>query len=388
MIYLDNHATTPCDPRAAKAMFRCQLERPGNANSLHNAGRRARDLIDTATAHVAALVDCEPQNVIFTSGATESLNLAIRGTLMAQRAKGRRAPVRVAISPYEHSAVIETCMALRRRGTIDELLILGADPVGRVRLSQVEKVCHQGINLLCVMAANNEIGTIQPIAGIAAICRRYQVPFLCDATQGAGRIPISAARWGIPLIAISSHKLYGPQGIGALICRNHHLSPILYGGGAVRPGTQNVSGIVGFGEACRLRKIERREDERRISELRDLMERRLIQGVAGIKINGDRFNRLAGNLHFSVPYINAQALLNQLSDKLACSTGSACSHGAASHVLEAIGLPPEHIRGSIRIGVGKFNTAPEIHKAATLLTSAILKARIEGYAPLSCGCGG
>jgi cysteine desulfurase len=333
---------------------------------------------------VARLVDCDPGNVIFTSGATESLNLAIRGTLMALP---RGQFIRVAISPYEHSAVIETCMALRRRGVINELIVLSGDRLGRVNMAEVDALCREGLSLLCVMAANNEIGTIQPIMVISEICRRYGVPYLCDATQAAGRLPISVRRWQIPLLALSSHKLYGPQGIGALICRRHSLSPILYGGGAVRPGTQNVAGIVGFGEACRLRRLERSADERRIGELRALMEKRLLQGVAKIKINGDRLNRLPGNLHFSVPYVNGAALVDTLKDKVACSTGSACSHGAPSHVLGAIGLTPDEIRGSIRIGIGKFNTETQIQSAATRIIGAILEQRIaHPFSSVSCGC--
>ena len=381
MIYLDNHATTPCDRRIARLIHRCLLDVCGNANSLHGNGEKARELIDKASLQVASLVGCQDQQVIFTSGATESLNMAIRGVLMAKK---HRKPVRVALSPYEHSAVHETCLALRRRGYIDELTFIRGDNVGRVDLNHIQSLCRRGLDLLCVMAANNEIGTIQPIRDIARICNNHGVPYLCDATQAAGRIPLSVLADGINLLAISGHKLYGPQGVGALICNDCKIGPILYGGG-IRPGTQNVAGIVGLGEACRLRSIEMGSDERRIMALRNRLQTYLSKAIAGISFNGCPTHRLAGNLHFSVPYLNAAQLLTNLGNDLACSTGSACAQGKPSRVLTALRLPPELIRGSIRIGIGKFNTEREIDYAGRLLASAIMNERIDSLST-DCGC--
>ena len=231
------------------------------------------------------------------------------------------------------------------------------------------------------MAANNEIGNIYPIEAIAKLAREYNTPFLCDAAQAVGKIPIKFAEWGITFLAISAHKLYASKGIGALVVKKGtHLNPILFGGGhqqGMRSGTLNVSGIVGLGEACHLRQLEMHEDETRIAQLRDELERLLQAKIPGLLINGDRTSRLAGNLHISIPNIPNSAIIARIRHQLAISTGSACSSGveSPSHVLQAMKLPSEAIEGALRIGLGKFTTHAEIERAADILADTVAQIR-------------
>lgn len=387
MIYLDNHATTPPDRRVVSKINHALLYGWGNPNSAHHIGDRAYNHISMARDWVALLSGTNPSNVIFTSGATESLNMAIRGTIMSPK-KLNRGKVRVAISSIEHDATIATCLALKKRGAIDDLIVLPVDRVGRVDVGHIQNECRKGLDLLCVMAANNEIGTIQPVKEIAAIANRYGVPYLCDASQAIGKIPLSFDDFGITMLVFSGHKIYGIQGIGTLICRpDHSLSPILYGGGGgLRPGTSNLPGIIGLGEACRLRVMEGKRDEKAIAINRDHLQARLKSSVANLIVNGDQSSRLAGNLHISIPYVNARELLSQIGDRVIASTGSACStlKTKPSHVLTAIGLSPSMIQGSIRLGVGKFNTKTEMDRAAKMIALFAMKQRVESS--VGCGC--
>jgi cysteine desulfurase len=227
------------------------------------------------------------------------------------------------------------------------------------------------------MAANNEIGNIYPIGAIAQIAQRHSIPFLCDASQAVGKIPIHFEEWGITYLAISAHKLYGPKGCGALVVRKgHHLEPIIFGGGhqkGMRSGTLNVPGIVGLGEACRLRQIEMEADEKAIASKRDRLQTLLLNRIPGLVINGDTTSRLAGNLHISIPDIPNSAVIARVRSKLAISTGSACSSGieTPSHVLRALGLSDTVIEGALRIGLGKFTTDAEIDQAAEILFTAV-----------------
>ncbi|MDY7014211.1 MAG: aminotransferase class V-fold PLP-dependent enzyme, partial [Cyanobacteriota bacterium] len=255
------------------------------------------------------------------------------------------------------------------------------DSQGRLNLDNIENVCATGISLLCVMAANNEIGNLYPIREIAQIARNYGVPFLCDASQAVGKIPINFADWGITYLALSAHKLYGPKGVGALVARRDSpLEPLIFGGGhqhGRRSGTLNVPGIVGLGEACRLRILEREEDENAIARLRDKLQTLLQTQIPDLIINGDRANRLAGNLHISIPDIPNSAIIARIRDRLAISTGSACSSGveAPSHVLQALKLPSDVIEGALRIGLGKFTTEAECDRAAEILMGAVRQTR-------------
>ena len=315
-----------------------------------------------------------PRDILFTSGATESLNLAIQGTVQHLELSGTKP--RIAISTVEHKAVLDTCEALHKQGRI-ELIHIPVDPQARLDLGQLEQACASGIHLLCIMAANNEVGTIYPMEKIATIAQNYQVPFLCDASQAVGKIPIQFNEWGITMLALSAHKLYGPQGVGALVVRrDHRLEPLLYGGGqqrGLRPGTLNLPGIVGLGEACRLRAVEMAVDEVEIGQKRDRLQSLLQSKISDLVINGDLQNRLAGNLHLSIPGIPNSAIIARVRHSLAISTGSACSSGveAPSHVLRAMGLAVPVVEGALRIGLGKFSTDDDLHQAAEILIQAV-----------------
>lgn len=371
-IYLDYHATTPVDRRVADRIYHYMTQEFGNASSTdHYWGDRAEAAVKQAAKQVADLVGATPREIVWTSGATESINLAIQGRLAVNPEK----PHRIALLPIEHKAVLDTCQAIEKRGWA-ELIFLQVDSKGRLDLDDLERVCAEGLSLLCVMAANNEIGNIYPVEAIAQIAQRYNIPFLCDGSQAVGKIPIQFAEWSITYLAISAHKLYGPKGVGALVVRKgHHLEPLLFGGGhqqGMRSGTLNVPGIVGLGEACRLRSLEMEEDERAIAAKRDRLQMLLLERVPSLIINSDTENRLAGNLHISVPGIPNSAIIARVRPHLAISTGSACSSGieVPSHVLQALGLSETVVEGALRIGVGKFTTDEEINKTAHILINS------------------
>lgn len=375
MIYLDNHATTSCDYRVADCIYQALVAKFGNASSIeHEVGNHALSDIRKARQNIANLIQSSPKEISFTSGATESINLAIQGTA-GQIQKSGISPHFV-VSPVEHKAILDTCLSLKAQGEI-QLTILQADSQANLDLSQIENVCASGIHLLCIMLANNEVGTIYPIKEIVKIAQAHNVPFLCDATQAVGKVPIRFNDWGITMLALSAHKFYGPKGVGALVVRKgHQLEPLFYGGGqqnGLRPGTLNVPGIVGLGEACRLRQLEMEEDERAITAKRDRLQSELLAEIPGLVVNGDMQNRLAGNLHISVPGVPNSAVIARVKHRLAISTGSACSSGVEtpSHVLTAMGLDEEVIEGALRIGLGKFTTDEEVLEAAKILITEI-----------------
>ncbi len=374
-IYLDYHATTPVDPRVAEKMLHYMTTEFGNASSIdHSYGDRAEKAVSQAASQVAELIGASPKEIVFTSGATESINLAIQGTIFAHTpATGKP---RIAVSPVEHKAVLDTCNALAKKG-LAEIVYLQIDSQGRLDLDELEQVCATGVALLCVMAANNEIGTIYPVEAMGNLAKTYHIPFLCDASQAVGKIPLKFQEWGITYLTISAHKLYGPKGVGALVMRpGYRLEAILFGGGhqqGIRSGTLNVPGIVGLGEACRLRQLEMAEDERKIAELRDKLQGLLLKGIPGLVINGDMSDRVPGNLHISVPDIPNSAVISRVRDRLAISTGAACSSGVEtpSHVLQGLGLSSQVIDGALRIGVGKFTTESDIDRTAEILGSEV-----------------
>lgn len=376
-LYLDYHATTPTDSRVAHLMLHYMTEEFGNASSLdHEWGDRAESAIKQSAKHVADLIGASPREILWTSGATESINLAIQGSLPPNPEK----PHRIALLPLEHKAVLDTCHALEKRGWA-ELIYLRVDSKGRLNLDDLAQVCAKGLSLMCVMAANNEIGNIYPIQAIGKIAQRHNIPFLCDASQAVGKIPIQFEEWGITYLAISAHKLYGPKGSGALVVRKgYHLKPLLFGGGhqqGMRSGTLNVPEIVGLGEACRLRSLEMEADEQAIATQRDRLQQLLLASIPNLVINGDIENRLAGNLHISVPNVPNSAIIARVRSKLAISTGSACTSGVEtpSHVLRALGLSNELIEGALRIGLGKFTTDDDIIQAAEILSTTINQIR-------------
>ena len=368
-IYLDYYATTPVDLRVADRVYQAMTLEFGNASSIdHEYGDRAEAAVNQAAKHLANLVGASPREIIWTSGATESINLAIQGSLPPNPVK----PYRIALLLLEHKAVLDTCQIYEQRGWA-ELIYLEVDSQGRPNLDRIEQVCVQGLSLLCVMAANNEIGNIYPIDKIGQIAQKYQVPLLCDASQVVGKIEIDFSNWGITFLAISGHKLYAPKGIGALVVRKGtRLQPQIFGGGhqrGLRSGTLNVPGIVGLGEACRLTQAEMAEDQTAITARRDRLQSLLSNAIPNLVINGDLEHRLAGNLHISIPGVPNSAVIARIRHQLAISTGSACSSGveAPSHVLRALQLPEDLVTGALRIGIGKFTTDDEIDRAAEIL---------------------
>ncbi|AFY33515.1 cysteine desulfurase family protein [Calothrix sp. PCC 7507] len=380
IIYLDYHSTTPVDPRVAEKVMYYMTTDFGNANSVdHGYGDTAAQAVKKARQQIAGLINASPKEIIFTSGATESINLVIQGqisTSLDYHIVRQNTPAKIIVSPVEHKAVLDTCKALAKKG-LAEIIWLKVNQQAQIDLEHLEKVCSDGAALLCVMAANNEVGTIYPIKKIGAIASSHNIPFLCDASQAAGKIPLNFQDWGITYLAISGHKFYAPKGVGAFVVRNGY-SPqaMIYGGGheqGLRSGTLNVPGIVGLGEACRLRGLEMETDENAIAFLRNQFQTLLQEQIPDLVVNGDLNNRLSGNLHISIPDIPNSAIIARVRHQLAISTGSACSSGvvAPSHVLQAMHLSENIIEGALRMGVGKFTTKAEIEKASSLIISAV-----------------
>ncbi|MCK6459104.1 MAG: cysteine desulfurase [Planctomycetes bacterium] len=373
MIYLDNHATTPVDPRVLDAMLPYLRERFGNASSRsHRYGWEAEEAVEKARAQVAGLVGADPREIVFTSGASEANNLALKGAA-ARREKGRD---HIVASPLEHPSVRETVEHLAARGC--EVTWLGVDGEGRVRPGDVARSITPRTFLVTVMAANNEIGTIQPLREIGRIAEERKVLFHTDATQGAGKIPFDVRADGVHLAALTAHKIFGPKGCGALYVRQGiELERQTHGGGqerGLRAGTLNVPGIVGLGAACEICRAERDEEARRLARLRDRLESLL--AAAEARRNGPREGRLPNNLHVSFPGVDAESLMLAVPE-VAVSSGSACASGSMeiSRVLKAIGLRPDLAKGSIRFGLGRFNTEAEIEEAARLFVAAAARLR-------------
>lgn len=369
-IYLDYHSTTPVDRRVAEKVLYYMTTAFGNPSSFsHCYSDEAEKAVNLAREQVASLINASPKEVIFTSGATESINLAIFGCIRNCETKHK-----IAVLPVEHKAILDTCNNLAKRN-IAETLYLKIDSKGILDLDDLEEKCKQGLSLICVMAANNEIGNIYPFEKIGEIAQKYNIPFLCDATQAVGKIDIDFEKSKITYLALSAHKMYGPKGIGALIIRKgHSLHPLLCGGGqqrGLRPGTLNVSGIAGLGETCRLRQIEMHEDEEKIRTKRDMMQNILFEKFPEMLINGDTENKLAGNLSISIPGISNSEVIKKIKDKLAISTGSACSSGSYSHVLTALNIPDQVMEGTLRIGLGKYTSNEDINQAIEIISTAI-----------------
>jgi len=346
----------------------------GNANSTeHIYGEVAAALVTDARREVAELVNADPEGVYFTSGSSESIRLAVAHAVAG---RGHR-PLRVAVTTVEHRAVLDTVAIHERRGEVT-VHWLAVDGRARLDMVALEAACHDGIDLVCVMAANNEVGTLYPGEEVARIAGRAGARTLIDATQAAGRVPIHAAAWGITYLTVSAHKIYGPKGIGALIVPpeldvrpSHGPTP------STGDGTPNVPGIVGLGEACRLRRLEMADDEPRMAAQRNRLEALLFADIDGIVVNGDHERRLSNNLHVSVPDVPNDAVIARLRRHVALSTGAACSSGTQtpSHVLRAMGLSEALQEGALRIGTGKFTTDAEIERAAEHIVQAVAAIR-------------
>lgn len=370
-IYLDNSATTPVDPRVVEKMMPYLTGRFGNPASTHAFGRAARDAVEEARTEVAALINAEPREVIWTSGATESNNLALKGAAYGGNVRGRHCVT----LQTEHKAVLDTMRELERNGF--EVTYLAPEPNGLLDLEALERALRPDTVLVSVMLVNNEIGVIQDVAAIGALCRSRGIVFHVDAAQATGKVPIDLGRLPIDLMSLTAHKSYGPKGIGALYVRREprvRVEAQMHGGGherGLRSGTLPAHQIVGMGECFRIAREEMEEEVPRMRALRD----RLLHGLADlpeVRVNGDLTRRIANNLNISLALEHCDALVTSLTD-IAVSSTSACSSGSAmpSHVLQALGADSLAAGNSIRITVGRFNTEAEIDYAVAYLRQKI-----------------
>ena len=346
-----------------------------NPSSAHRLGRRANNAIEKARNQVATLIEASAEEIIFTSGATESINLAIRGFVERQCHKSSRR--RIVISPLEHKGVLETCARLEIVGF--EIATLPVDSAGRVLINAAAELIDENTLLASIQASNNEIGTLQPIVELVDICHRKGVAFHCDAAQSLGKVAVSVAEWGVDLMSFSSHKMYGPKGVGALFIRGGArlsvLAPMLDGGGqehGLRPGTLNTPAIVGFGQASQIGIEELPGESVRIRELRNRLERQILSISPSYRVNASLAERLPNTSSILFPGTEADALLANAS-QLALSLGSACSNGAVgpSHVLKAIGLSDSEAYSTVRFSIGRFSTDADIDVACSVIASAL-----------------
>jgi cysteine desulfurase len=383
-IYLDHNATTPVEPRVLDAMLPYLSGEFGNAASIHTFGQKARAAVDTAREQVAALIGARPQEIVFTSGGTEADNHAIFGivSLSSTSLTSSASSPHIITTAIEHEAVLNTCQALESRGV--RVTYLTVDREGQIDPDALRDALRQNPEavLISVMHANNELGTIQPLEEIGRIAAEADVYFHTDAVQSAGKIPIHVNSLKIDLLSLSGHKLYAPKGIGALYVRGGtRLRQLLYGGHhqrGFRPGKENVAGIVGLGKAAEMASGALAEDAPRISALRDKLETGLLARVRDSRANGARAPRTPNTTNITFPGIEGEALVIALDLKgLACSTGAACSSGAVepSHVLTAVGLPPEEARASLRFSLGRHTTAADIEFALQVVPAAVTQLR-------------
>ena len=375
LIYMDNHATTPIAPEVLEAMLPYLTTHFGNASSTHSFGTTAKDAVEKARNQVAGLLGCSAEEIFFTSGATESDNLAVRGIAYACKEKGNH----IITSTAEHHAILDTCHALEAEGF--ETTYLPVDKYGRVSPDDVEAAITSETTLMSFMYANNEVGTINPISDIAAVAAKHGVLFHSDAVQGIGQLPSDMRLLGVDLASLTAHKIYGPKGIGALYLRPGISQPhsLFYGGGqelGVRPGTLNVAGIVGLGGACELAKNYMTSGKSCVSTLRDALHQKLRENLDDIHLNGHPEQRLPGNLNLCFAGVQSHALLMGLKS-VAVSTGSACDSESvkASHVLVAMGVPNELALTAIRFGLGRYNTAEEVEIVADEVTKIVNRLR-------------
>lgn len=381
-IYLDNHATTRCDPQVVDAMLPYFSEIFGNAASTsHRFGWEAKDAVDRSREQLAGLINADPRSVVFTSGATEASNLAIKGIVQPLLRSSSAEPPHIITNEVEHRATLDPIKKLQRTGA--KVTILAVDEFGQVSPQKVADALCDETSLVSIMLANNEIGTINPISEIAEVCGVRNVPFHCDAVQAVGRIPVDVQQLGADLVSISSHKCYGPKGVGALIVKrgNRRARPeaLLDGGGhenGLRSGTLPVPLIVGFGRACELIHESRIEDAARIQILRDELWTQLSTQLDDLHLNGHPTESLPGNLNVSFEGIDGDVLMNSLKE-IAVSSGSACTSAEPepSHVLRAIGRSDQLTRASLRFGIGRFNTREEIDFAGDYVVSIVNRLR-------------
>jgi cysteine desulfurase len=391
-VYLDYQATTPTDPRVVAAILPYFTEKFGNPHSTgHRFGREAAEAVERARGDVAALIGAESREIVFTSGATESNNAAIKGAVRFLRDERRSDRDRIVTVATEHKCVLETCRQLEREGF--SLTVMPVKSDGLLDLAALAEAIGPRTALVSVMAVNNEIGTIQDLAAIGALCRARGILFHSDAAQAAGKVPLDVDAMGIDLLSISGHKLYGPKGIGALYVRRRprvRLAPLIDGGGqerGFRSGTLPTPLCVGLGVACAIARDEMAAEAARLVELRRRFFAALHRRIPGMRLNGSGEQRVAGNLNIGFPGIDAEELLEACAT-VAASTGSACSSASIepSYVLRALGLDAAAARASFRLCVGRFTTVPEIDFAADALVAAFERLRaMEGMKKAASG---
>jgi cysteine desulfurase len=389
-VYLDFNATTPVEPEVLDAMLPYFSAEFGNAASIHSPGQNARAAVETAREQVAALVGARAQEIVFTSGGTESDNHAIFGvvaqpimpalSLPNGAARDQKTSKHVITTAIEHEAVLNACQALEKEGVA--VTYLPVNHNGLMDIERLRAAIQPHTVLIAVMHANNELGTVQPLDEIGRIAKEHDIYFHTDAVQSAGKLSIDVNALQVDLLSLSGHKFYAPKGVGALYIRSGtRLRQLLYGGHhqrGFRPGTENVAGIVGLGKAAEIARKSIAEDARRISSLRDELQQGLLQRVPQSRVNGGAAPRTPNTTNLVFPGIEGEALLIALDLKgLACSTGAACSSGAVepSHVLTAIGLPPEEARASLRFSLGRHTTKKEIEFALQVVPAAVAQLR-------------
>ncbi|MCE5313084.1 MAG: cysteine desulfurase [Nitrospiraceae bacterium] len=375
-IYLDHAATTPVNPLVAEAMLPYFTEHFGNPSSQHSFGREAKAAVDSARARVALFINADPEEIIFTSGGTESDNFAIKGTAFANMEKGRH----IITSSIEHHAVHDPCEFLTRFGF--EITYVPVDKDGVVDASDIAKAITDKTILVSVMHANNEIGTIQPISEISRITKAHGIAFHTDAVQTFGHIPIDVNQLGVDMLSLSGHKIYGPKGIGVLYIRKGtKLTPFMHGGGqerGLRSSTLNVPGIVGIGKAVEIAAELIDKEPARQTALRDSFIKKLYDQVGDLKLNGHPVLRLPNNINISFNNTDGEFLMANLDAAgIACSTGSACSSAGTgpSHVLHSLGLSERMIGCSVRLTLGRSTTSADLEAAAKVITASVKKAR-------------
>ena len=377
-IYMDNHATTPLDPRVLEAMLPYMTKVFGNAASRnHRFGWEAEQGVEKAREQIAKLIGCTPKEIIFTSGATESNNLAIKGVAEMYREKGNH----IITQATEHKAVLDTCKRLEKNGY--RVTYLAVQPDGLVSADDVRAAITDKTILVSIMYANNEIGTVNPVAEIGALCHEKGVLFHTDGVQAVGKIPVDVQKDNIDLLSLTAHKIYGPKGVGALYVRRRNprvqLNAQIDGGGherGMRSGTLNVAGIVGLGAACEIAMKEMATESARLRSMRDHLKSKLEAALDYVHVNGNMDHHLPGNLNMSFVYVEGESLLMGIND-IAVSSGSACTSATLepSYVLKALGLGDDVAHSSIRFGLGRFNTMEEVDYVADKMIDTVLKLR-------------
>lgn len=379
MIYLDNAASTPIHKQVLEEMIPYLQEQFGNPSSIHKYGRSSQRAIHNARKQIANLINAEPDEILITSGGTESNNTALFGITHAKKR------TQIIISSIEHDAILEPCKILEKKGF--EITRIPVDESGLINPKDIEDSISSKTCLVSIMFANNEVGTIQPIEQISKICHQKNIPFHTDAVQAVGKVELDVKKLGIDILSISSHKINGPKGVGALYIKNGiEIEPFIYGGGqenGMRSGTENVASIVGFGKACQLAKENLQKNILYLKNLQEKLTTKVLEEIPQVTLNGHKNQRIPNNIHFTFLGVNGEDLIIKLDENgIAASTGSACSVHVQkeSHVLRAMGFSHDQITGSLRLTVGILNTELEIEKTVEILKKVVKELR--SFSPL------